>query len=66
MTDGLVQFLHRKDIDAVEEEKVAKQKASYKFMKFTDFTPKSGDIVVKQVRHFFPKRNINVDHCLFG
>jgi hypothetical protein len=53
MSDGLVQFLHRKvppTLAEREEEKLRK-KSTHRYLQFTHFTPQTGDIVVKQVKH---------------
>ncbi len=50
MSDGLVQFLHRKD----PEEKREKEREEFlakpanKFLQYTTFQPRSGDVIVKQ------------------
>jgi hypothetical protein len=52
MSDGLVQFLHRKvppTLAEREEEKLRK-KSTHRYLQFTHFTPQTGDIVVKQVK----------------
>ena len=51
MSDGLVQFLHRKVPPSLAELEEAKlrQKLTHKYLQFTHFTPQEGDIVIKQV-----------------
>ena len=51
MSDGLVQFLHRKVPPSLAELEEAKlrHKSTHKYLQFTHFTPQEGDIVIKQV-----------------
>jgi len=51
MSDGLVQFLHRKVVPSIEEreEEKIRRLPSNKYLQFTHFEPLPEDIVVKQV-----------------
>ncbi len=51
MSDGLVQFLHRKE-PQTEEEKRAEMlsKPRFGYMRYMEFKPSAGDLVLAQVR----------------
>merc|ERR1719411_331468 len=69
MSDGLVQFLHRKDTPdpkSIDNERATRNKGTgkgihHRYMQFTHFEPQSGDIVVKQMQN--PKE-LRHDHFL--
>ncbi len=52
MSDGLVQFLHRKELQTEEEKRTEMlAKPRFGYMRYTDFRAAPGDIVVKQVHN---------------
>ena len=58
MSDGLVQFMHRKKVNETDEngqEDFSGKNANMKYMNFTKFEPGEGDVVIKKVQ----KRKIN-------
>jgi hypothetical protein len=54
MSDGLVQFMHRKVVTPIEqrEDEKLRRLPSHKYLQFTHFNPMPGDEIIKQVKYF--------------
>lgn len=55
MSDGLVQFMHRKCLEEEREKKnqidLSNLKPNQQYLKFTEFTPKAGDQIINPEKH---------------
>jgi hypothetical protein len=50
MSDGLVQFLHRRSsANQGREDTALLEKSRFKYLRYTDFSARPGDVVIKQV-----------------